>query len=268
VHHAYLPVHVDSTGHARPLGNKPTPHSFHVPVQSYVAGVVPESEWEEFELDTPAKVVSQNGFGACNGFAAATSLEIARWVAGMPHIDLSPWFVYAILCNGYDRGSNIGEALTLLTKQGTPPNADVPYGTINPNRLSKESHEAAKRFKIEIGAPLQTWEELCSATQRREPFNFSLRVGRNFDRLSKEGVCGVDPGAGNHAITGGLGMKRLANGEWAIKWQNSWDKTWGQDGFAWVVKAHWETQQYREAYSVRAVTLDTADNNQPPPVRA
>jgi hypothetical protein len=268
VHHAYLPVHVDSTGHARPLGNKPTPHSFHVPVQSYVAGVVPEIDYVPFELETPAKVLNQDGIGACNGHGAGSSVEVARWIAGMPHVDLSPWYIYAILCNGYDRGSNIGEALTLLTKQGTCPFADVPYGTYDPKRIPEIAHANAKRFKIEIGAPLQTWEELCSAAQRREPFNFSVRVGRSFDKLNRDGVCGVDPGIGNHAVMGGLGMKRLASGEWAIKWQNSWGETWGQDGFAWVVKAHWETQQYREAYSVRAVTLDTADNNQPPPVRA
>jgi hypothetical protein len=49
---------------------------------------------------------------------------------------LSAWYVYAILCNGVDRGASIGEALNLVTARGTCLDASVPHGTINPRKLS------------------------------------------------------------------------------------------------------------------------------------
>lgn len=265
-----LPIHVTPDGHRRPLGNLPRPEE-HVVRSAPPLAAIPESEWREFDLRThkhPIKIKNQNGYGACNGFAAATSLEWARWIAGMSHAELSSWYVYAILCNGVDRGSIIADALELLRDKGTCPETAVPYGTINPRKLPQQAHSEAPRFRIEIGSALQGFDDLMTATQLMQPFNFSICVGGGFDRLDSDGVCGYSRGWGNHAITGGLGAKKTARHGWVILWQNSWSEQWGDKGFAWVSRQHVEEQGYFDAYTVRAVQSDPNDPITPPPIKA
>src|SRR5262249_3693928 len=85
-----------------------------------------ESDWHEFD-EWPAgiRIKNQNGRGACNGHASALALELARHVAGMPHVPLSAWFIYAVLCNGLDTGSSILAALDFWPGRGTAPESDA-----------------------------------------------------------------------------------------------------------------------------------------------
>lgn len=252
--HAHLPV-----AHGRPLGNVAPPPGFFAPVRAPLPKTVPQSLWQEFDLrleNPPVKVKDQNGYGACNGHAAATSLEWKRWLQGLPHVDLSAWYIYAILCNGVDRGSSIAEALTLLSSRGVCSEADVPYGTINPNRLTSAAHAKAKRFTLEIGARLTTWDELMTACQLRRPFNFSIDAGGRFLDLDADGSPNTSGGVGNHAVTGGLGAKKCRNGEWAILAQNSWSESVQDRGFFWLKRRQWDNQSWRDAYDVVAVGAD------------
>lgn len=260
-----------------------------------VLAPMPKSEWIEFDvtattvglntpmrvedqgefgapaLPPPAWVENQGQFGACNGFAAAKSAEWGRWMAGMTHVRLSPWFVYAILCNGVDRGSNIGDALDLLSKTGTCRFESVPEGTINPNRLSTAARAEAVNYRIEMGEILPDFDAIMTAVQLRRSGNFSIRAGPNFDSSSldaigSDGVVGYSRGAGNHAVAFVPAAKKLADGEWAVKFQNSWGPTWGNKGFAWFTRRHFDDQSYREAYSVVASIDTPGDATNPPPV--
>jgi hypothetical protein len=256
----------DHTGAFRPLGHKPPRKP--VLMAPPLGDVMPESAWVEFEIEPEAAFLDQDGKGACNGHAAVTTEEIARWVAGMPHIPLSPWYVYAILCNGIDRGSNIGQALELMRDKGAPPFDAVPYGTINPRKLSKESHDLAGRFKIEIGQMLTTPAELMTAVQRRQPFNFSVAVAAGFDDLDADGCVRLGRGYDNHAVCGtACGAKRCRDGGWAFKWRNSWSRKWGIDGEAWMRLDRVARNTYFEGYSISAVTSDPS-GDEPPPVLA
>jgi hypothetical protein len=260
-----LEIHVGPDGIPRPLGHLASPGS--VRLHAPPLAVLPESEWREFDLTAqphPIRIKDQNGYGACNGHAAASSLEWARWIAGETHEDLSAWYVYAILCNGIDRGSMISDALELLRDRGTCPDGSVPHGTINPRRLSSEAHAQAPRFRIEIGAELRSFDEMMTATQLAQPFNYSIRVGGGFDNLDSDGVCGFSRGVGNHAVTGGLGAKKTAKHGWVILWQNSWGQRWGRSGYAWVSRRHVEEQGYFSAYLVRAVRFDPQDPHPAP----
>ena len=226
---------------------------------------IPESEWKEFDLRDdlkyPVKVKDQNGKGACNGHAAASSLEIARYVSGADYVALSPWLVYADLCNGWDVGSNIAEALVYLENKGTCTESLVPYATINPSRIPATARTDAKRFKIEIGYRLNTFNDLCIAAQLRMPFNFSVPVNANFNVLDKNGVPGNRAGTHNHAVTGGLGMKQLPSGKWAILMQNSWGTQWGWNGYCWITDRNVAGTSW-DAYCVSATVADP--NNLPP----
>jgi hypothetical protein len=258
-----LEYYRDHTGAVRVLGTLEAPPSLIVPTK-YSAPTLPESAWLEFTMPTPAPVLNQGGFGACVGHAAATSLEVARFVQGQPHLDLSPWYIYAHLCNGIDRGASISEALTFLQRNGTSTFAAVPYGTINPRRIPEAATAEAPRFHVEIGSALANFGELMTATQLRRPGNFSIRVGPGFDNLDADGCPRPARGAGNHAVTFGLGAKKAKDGRWLIKCQNSWSAKWGLSGFFWLGPEHLERQSYFEAYSVECPSEDPADTDTPP----
>jgi hypothetical protein len=223
---------------------------------------IPDSELREFDLTTnpdwPVKVKNQGSFGACNGHAAATSLEIARYIAGMTHVPLSSWLIYADLCQGWDRGSIIADALKHLSNVGTCPEPLVPHGTIQPRRVSQEARAEVLRFRVEIGYEVNTHRDLVIATHLRIPTNFSVPVNGSFNQLDADGVPGNRPGPHNHAVCGGVGLKRSTKHGWLVMTQNSWGEQWGQRGFFWAAER--TTQgSYPDAYGVWAVTSDPQD---------
>ncbi len=263
----------DDLGHNRPLGfvhpdlfPPDHPPMFAAPPTSFV---VPELSDEEirdavpFDLrergDYPLTVKDQDSRGACNGSATAEAVELVRWLRGQPHVPLSMWFVYAILCRGRDRGSSISEAHGLIHEKGIAPEADVKYGTINPDFLSATAYANALNYRVEFSAMLETWRQIVSAVLLGYGIDYSIRVGRRFE-LDRNGIVTPSPGVGNHAITAGHGFKRVGS-DIAILWQNHWTPKWGQDGYAYSTEAHWKNQNYREAYAVRTVIDDPTDTS-------
>ncbi len=279
--HEHLETFTEPGGHHRPLGF--TPPSVEIeqnllmmgcePVtagEQLVIPLVPVNDWEEFDVrrnpNYPIQVKDQDGKGACNGHATATAMELARYFNGQPHVALSGWFPYALLCNGVDRGSSIGEALGVVTRRGLSPESDVPYGIIHPQKLTSEAHSSAQHYKCVVGMRIQTWDQLMSAVQlRMGGINLSIKVGMNFN-LDAQGVVNCSGGPGNHAICAGHGAKRLPNGTWAILWQNSWSTKWGDGGYAWLTQAHWDQQSYKEAFVIRTPAEHLEDGQLPPVV--
>ena len=247
----------------RGMGNRPPSISLKLGSSEPLPDI-PKSEWREFDYTTnptfPVKVKDQGQSNGCNGHAAASSLELARWIAGLPHLNLSAWFIYANLCRGWDTGSSIADALQLLETKGACNESSVPYGTINPTHLKPDATANATKHRVEIGRTLTTFEDLCISTQLRQPFNFSISVNTGFNSLDKNGCPSNISGSHNHAIFGGLGMKKVG-GQWFILWQNSWSDKWGLSGRAWLSEKNLEGWGF-DAYSVIATRDDQAA--QPP----
>lgn len=204
------------------------------------------------------------GVHNCNGHAAALGAEVIRWNSGAPHVPLSAWYVYSILCGGIDRGSAILDALQLLEDKGDAPETEVQYGLINPNRLTAAAHAAAAHYKMEIGNRISTPAEIGSAIQRRQVINLAVCVGGGFNNLNSDGVPGLGRGFCNHAVFVGMGMKRDKNGKWLGKMANSWTTQWGLNGFCWLPIDYVPTAMAFEAYTLRAPFDDSADNTNPP----
>lgn len=253
-------------GQWRALGHNPTANRRFVSLGKVPD--IPESEWREFDYrDDPGfkvKVKDQGQYGACNGHAAATSLEIARYIAGLPHVDLSAWMIYADLCQGIDRGSNIQDALTLLKSMGTCRDALVPHGTINPQMLSPESERDRSNYIIEIGYEITCFREMCCAVQARQVLNHSIPVNGNYNTLDKYDRPQNHAGADNHAICSGVYMRKLPTNEWVIGSPGSWSTRWGKNGYCSIGERNVQGRFF-SCYSVVATVTDP--QNQPPAVR-
>jgi C1A family cysteine protease len=259
-------------GTRRHLGLIPLKYSRKVSALPMMAEseLIPQSDWVEFN-DWPydiIKIKNQNSKGACNGHAAATSIESNRYVAGMEHVPLSAWYVYSILCQGRDFGSLISDALMLTTTDGIAPESLVNYGIIDPSRLTSEAHAAAPRYRGEIGAMVRTPQEIGTVIQRRQSLNLAVCYTPAFDRLDAEGVPGMSKAACNHAVHCSLGMKKAKKGKWAGKWlilcTNSWGEEWGDKGQCWFPVDFLPTASYFEAYTISAV-MDAPDDPTRPP---
>ena len=221
---------------------------------------IPLNQIQPFDAwPSDVKIKDQDGAGACNGHATATALEYARAVSGMPDVDLSAWYVYGMLVKGRDVGSNILDALELVQRNGCAPEFNVKYGDFS-GRYSTQAQADAARFRCEIGGSLQTWEEIVSFIALRGAVNLSVRATNGWSgRLDSDGCPPVGRGPGNHAVMCGGGIKRLANGELAIRMANSWGVQWGDGGFCWLRRAHIESGSWFECMCIRAVVVDSSD---------
>ena len=252
-----LPDFRDHCGARRVLGSIPSRPALKALVGAWDRELIPQAEWTEFdEWPNSVKVKDQGNFGACNGHATASGGELVRYVAGMPHVDLSAWGVYAVLCNGFDRGSSIMDAFALIKDRGVPPDSTVPYGTINPRKIAASAWEQAKRFRMELGVRVTAQQQIMTAVQRREPLNLSICVGAGFDDLDAEGIARLGTGTDNHAVTIYGGAKRAKNGRWIVKMLNSWSPRWGLKGFCWLYLDSLARSRYFECYGLSSFVLD------------
>lgn len=249
-------------GHKRILNLTPSDEGKVRMFAGPVGDVIPRSKLQAFDA-WPEEVGTkdQDGRGACNGHAAASSAEFSRAIQGLGYVPLSAWWVYGSLVKGWDRGSNIMDAL-LLCRQGVAPESTVKYGDFS-GRYSDEASAASKRFRIEIGSAVgQDFDAICSEVAKRRALNLAVRAtaGWSSGNLDADG-CPPEPAFGpcNHAVMVGGGLKKLANGEWAVRMLNSWGTRWGLNGFCWLRRGHIEKTSWFEAYSIRAVNEDPQD---------
>ena len=258
---------VDLSGVTRMLGNLPSPpHERAMMALSLGSNPrLPESEWVEFdEWPDMVKIKDQGSHGACNGHAAALSLELARFAAGYPHTPLSAWWVYGNLTGGWDVGSNPMDALKLLTDTGCAPESDVPWGVFNPRKFSDQAKADAPRFKCELSGVITDPDELMTAVQLRRPVNGTVHASGAFTRLDGDGCPGGLSGGDNHAITLAFGAKKTTKHGWMIKLANSWTTDYGLKGFCWVPLSTTCRNRGCEYYAVAAAACDPEDKTNPP----
>lgn len=227
--------------------------------------IVPESQWEAFDFWPEEVLIKNQGqFGACNGHATASELEIARWIAGHDHVPLSAWWVYGNLTGGRDIGSNPMEALALITSTGCAPESEMPWGKFNPRNFSAQATADAPRFKAELGSAITTPAEMMSAVQLRRPMDVTVCVGRQFNNLDAYGVAPANRGTDDHAVMMFGGAKQTSSGAWLLKIANSWDVTWGDKGFFWEPLSYFFRNNGYEYNTVSAATDDPQDKTNPP----
>lgn len=176
--------------------------------------VIPKADWGKYTGKISLKpfvktILDQDGVGSCACEAVTQAVMIARAIAGLPHVELNPWFIYHTTSGGWDRGSSIDENLAFVLENGIAP-MDV---WSRDEGWRKEPSAAAKEAALEFRNievfDIASIEDMVSAL---------------FD------ACAVPHGAKGHAV---CKVEHLSDKEGDDV--NSWGTGWKNNGFGvWV----------------------------------
>lgn len=224
-------------------------------------------EWDRLQSNIP--ILDQKQVGSCVGHCKATWMMKARDLEGQEYLPLSPDGLYAYINGGVDQGADPGDAVAALSTTGIPLLSDVPDEFIKLSQISDQAKQNALRFRVSMdgvyqctGASGSIFAEMCTADYLGFAVSLTVNVGGAFTPNS-EGVVNVTRGFANHSVSGGEAMKFLKNGSPAYRFRNSWNTSWGINGFAWVTAAHIDPQPGVEIYVCKWTLSDPQDPNFP-----
>jgi len=260
----YLPQYITTPdGVARALGLQPS--AIHCPgflaaIPGPIDPTLPESALCEFD-DWPHQlaVLDQGSWNACTYYASTQALQYGRYQSGQPYTSLNPLWPYLLATGGQNVGTNLIEASLRIEQYGIPPVQAQP-------RSQAEISSDAQRFRFELSEQLSTYEQILSEVARHRAVVCSVCVSNRWNQLDAEGVPGVTRGQGNHAIFLGGGLIKSKVHGWMPKTVGTWGTAWGQGGFGWYSREHFDATRYFEAFTEAAVIEDLADGDNPPPV--
>ncbi len=213
-------------------------------------------------------VKDQKSHGSCNGFAAAAALTKARVRRRLPRVDLSGAFVYSLINNGSDDGSDLESGMGELETSGSCSDTLVTWDMIYPRQQPAAAKAEALRYRMLPGERFHVTSEaeLFSALYEGFPVVFAVDVDDSFMRLDSDGVAGSGRGQGNHSVHGD-GYYARANGELVADGVNSWNTSYGNRGrmgLTWA-KHFARTAKYHYFYPIRS-TIDDPHGTNPPAI--
>ena len=230
------------------------------PVFDEKVELIPESDWQEVNWARYVpEIMSQNGIGACNSFAACTALRVCRVMAGLADVRLSPGHLYGQINGGRDAGSLLGDALTALKDVGACTTDEVPELEWKRRNWPAGIEEVARKYRITEAWDCPTFAHLATAIQRGFVVDYGIAVGSNFD-TDANGWVAEGKGRGGHAMCGVGLAKRTKAGktQWGIVTANSWGTNWGVNGFGIVPASYFANELFTDGWAVR-VAIDPSD---------
>ncbi len=227
--------------------------------------ILSRDQWQDVDLSPFLHPVwNQGGHGSCVGHGSATAFHLAYRIAGgtVPPSGFSPTSLYALINNGRDRGAIVSDAMDALLSHGLATMAEVPESVIYERQIPASAKATRKRFRASDCYRTNTFDAIASALQRGFPVSFGIMLPGRFNNLDPEGVCGLGGGwLGGHCMAA-YGLKRLANGKWAIRVRNSWGLRFGVNGNCLLVEEHFGRDL--DAFAIRANLADPLDPNPAP----
>jgi hypothetical protein len=187
------------------------------------------------------EVRNQGGQGSCVGQSCAT---IKEWqerqdVNFTKH--MSPQFIYDSRINLSGSGMHPRDAMSILRKQGCPPESDYPYRRWAKDRHTKseikpEVYTSAERYKIKHYARIQTLDDLRRALVVSGPCLIAVPVYNQGPEMWKSGPGSRYGGGHAMAIVGYDDIEE----HFIIR--NSWGKSWGDRGYCYFKYEDWGCQ--------------------------
>lgn len=226
------------------------------------AAPLPDSQWGEIDLSWYANPIWDQGMtSSCVGQAVTAGTQLVNLQMGRPKVEFDPYFTYAWINGGRDAGSFISDALKSLQTNGACLKGDLPSGAMFQNQLTQQAVENGKRFRLSLAYHCKSFEEICSAITLGFVSPLGIYVDDNFSRLDSEGVSGTPMGGqgGGHAILG-LGLKKSSRYGWLIKIQNSWGPRFGNKGYSYIHKGHFQ-RMHPDAFAIQMMIEDPKDNS-------
>jgi hypothetical protein len=222
-------------GSVRRLGNKlPDPST---PVKLKVATygdtpnapMIPRDQWKPIKLDAFVQgVKDQDGIGACNCFDTCSIVEIVRAMQGLPHVELSPGYLYGNINGGVDEGSTLEDAMHWMMEHGTCSVSTVPALDWK-SRPEAAAGEAQKYRVLEV-LVCPTFDHMASALQSGFVVSSGLLWYNNYNPDGDGWLPQRGRGqAGGHAVARTSLVQK--GGVWGLGGPNSWGTVWGVQGF-------------------------------------
>jgi hypothetical protein len=234
-----------------------------------VRGVVAEAfQGPVFDLTVEGDhsyVAEGVGVHNCTNHAGVAVYEVERRMAGLPEVDLSATFAYALNNGGVDEGASVTGVLKTIQDVGLPFEKTCPWDMVLKSQLPQAAYAEAADHRIGEGYLVRNFDELCSSLSLGRPTAIGIYVGHNFANLDASGVAPLpDRIAGGHAIAA-LRLRKF-KGVWQVGILNSWDVSFGLSGYCWITREH--TQGLFDAYAVVLPRESDRrdDGDEPPPV--
>lgn len=177
--------------------------------------------------------------GSCVGWAVGYYLKTYQEVVEMgwnPNTySFSPSWVYNQINSGIDQGARISDAMNLIVNKGADFLSNFPYDQFNwtrqPDAASfvRAAYYKAVSYSV-LSNDVNTFKQLLA---NNSAFVVGLNVYPDFDQISTANpiydvISGTSRGGHALCIVGYDDSKR------AFRFINSWNSTWGLNGYGWI----------------------------------
>ncbi len=200
--------------------------------------IIPREDWQPYigkvKLRSFVQVVlSQGQIGSCATEATSQSIMIDEAVAGLDHVLLNPWSLYAFTSGGRDQGSTIDGNLQRARSHGVLPESVWPRGGQGAHRWNEKPQQSLfdkHALKIDEFYELNTINEIGTALIR----GFPVVYGWNGHSCVLTGLLSLDK----------------------AQYCNSWSIDWGDKGFGEIALS--EINSMYGAFAVRTTNRKEA----------
>lgn len=190
--------------------------------------VIPRSSWTPTNYTQSlgkSLINNQQSCSGCTGWSAVQAFRRMRLVRGMPDIDFSGAFTYAMINGGRDNGSVIVDAMESLRTDGCPPRSMFDLPNLYAKQVSAAVRAEAAKNRLLPEVTVDDFDECATALLMGFFPQFPISVGGNFERFNGDGVAGLNGARqGNHSVHGGDLV--FVGGDWGILVPNTWGN-WG-----------------------------------------
>ncbi len=224
---------IDETGHQRFLGNNMSVAGLTKAWRTYgdvpETPMIPRDQWQPTDLSTYiSPVKDQDGIGACNGFDTVYVAEACRAIQGLPHITLSPGYLYGNINGGVDEGSTLEDAMHWMMTNGTC--AATTVSELDWHSRTSAAAQEAQKYRVLEAFLCPTFDHMASAIQCGFIVSAGVLWYGNYTPDSEGWLPARGRGqSGGHAICRCSLVER--NGVWGLGGPNSWGVSWGMNGY-------------------------------------